>query len=41
MLRKQDIERVAERVWEIPRTFHDDMRVPGSVEDSQGLSLSL
>ncbi len=28
MLRKQDIERVAERVWEIPRTFRDDMRVP-------------
>ena len=28
MLCKKHIERVAENVWEIPKTFRDDMRVP-------------
>ncbi len=37
MLRKQDIERVAERVWEIPRTFRDDMRVPARLYADEDL----
>src|SRR5215471_6205383 len=28
MIDKKHIERVSEHVWEIPKTFRDDMRVP-------------
>jgi len=28
MLDRRHVERVAERVWEIPKTFRNDMRVP-------------
>jgi tRNA-splicing ligase RtcB len=30
-MRKQDLQRLDEFLWEIPRTYRDDMRVPGRV----------
>jgi len=30
-MRKQDLQRLADFLWEIPRTYRDDMRVPGRV----------
>ncbi|HVO63843.1 MAG TPA: RtcB family protein [Terriglobales bacterium] len=37
MLGRQHIERVAEYVWEIPKTFRDDMRVPARLYADEGL----
>ena len=37
MLTKAHIERVAERVWEIPRTYRDDMRVPARLYADEDL----
>jgi tRNA-splicing ligase RtcB len=37
MLGKEDIERVAERVWEIPKTFRSDMRVPARLYADEDL----
>src|ERR671923_2119431 len=37
MLSKHDFVRVAENVWEVPRTFRDDMRVPARLYASQDL----
>lgn len=28
MIRKQDLERISENVWQVPQKFRDDMRVP-------------
>lgn len=42
MLGRGHIERVAERVWEIPKTFRSDMRVPARLyadEDLLGAAL--
>ncbi|HTT21319.1 MAG TPA: hypothetical protein VMG82_20490 [Candidatus Sulfotelmatobacter sp.] len=44
LLTKEHIERVAERVWEIPKTFRHDMRVPARLyadEDLQDAALLL
>jgi len=37
MLCKKHIERVAENVWEIPKTFRDDMRVPARLYADEDL----
>ena len=37
MLSKENIERVAERVWEIPKTFRSDMRVPARLYADEDL----
>ena len=37
MLSKKHIERVAEHVWEIPKTFRDDMRVPARLYADEDL----
>ena len=37
MLGKGHIERVAEHVWEIPKTFRDDMRVPARLYADEDL----
>ena len=37
MLGKEHIERVAERVWEIPKIFRDDMRVPARLYADEDL----
>ncbi len=37
MLGKEHIERVAERVWEIPKTFRGDMRVPARLYADEDL----
>ncbi len=37
MLGRENIERVAEHVWEIPRTFRQDMRVPARLYADQDL----
>jgi tRNA-splicing ligase RtcB len=37
MLSREHIERVAERVWEIPKTFRDDMRVPARLYADEDL----
>jgi tRNA-splicing ligase RtcB len=37
MLIKEQIERVGERVWEIPKTFREDMRVPARLYADEDL----
>jgi tRNA-splicing ligase RtcB len=37
MLGKEHIERVAENVWEIPKAFRDDMRVPARLYADEDL----
>jgi len=37
MLSKEHVERVAEHVWEIPKTFRDDMRVPARLYADEDL----
>lgn len=42
MLDRKNIERVAENVWEIPKTFRDDMRVPARLyADEDQLDVAL
>ena len=37
MIRLQDLQRIDQYVWEIPRTFRDDMRVPARIYASRTL----
>ena len=37
MLAREHLERVAEHVWEIPKTFRDDMRVPARLYADEDL----